>query len=202
MDIAIIGAGNVGGTLAKRFAKKGHRIYLGVRNINDTKVKTLLSNKISAHPIREAVAKADVIVTAAYPTATREIAKEMGDVSGKVIIDAMNTFRGKPSPFETTADALLVLTNCKDVVRCFNTTGWQNMKNPNYHGRKIDMFVAGDSRKGKRIAAARLAGEIGFGNVYDLGGNEQFNLMEQIVIVWVGLAQILGRNIALNILTR
>lgn len=201
MNIAIIGAGNVGGTLAKRFAEAGHRIYLGVRNVNDAKVKALLSDNISAHSIPEAVAKADVIITAAYPAATKEIAKQLGDVSDKAIIDAMNTFRGKPAPYSTTADALLAWTNCKDVVRCFNTTGWQNMENPNYHGTKIDMFIAGDSKKGKKIAT-QLAKEIGFGEIYDVGGNDQFELMEHIVIVWRGLSEVLGRDIALNILKR
>ena len=201
MKIAIIGAGNIGGNLAKGFVKAGHTIYLGVRNINDQKVQDLISKKISAHSISEAVAKANVIITAAYPQDTKEIASKFGDVSKKVIIDAMNTFRGKPESFNTTAEALLSYTNCKDIVRCFNTTGWENIKNPKYRGVKIDMFVAGDSKKGKKIAS-KLAKEIGFDSVYDLGGNDSFNLMEEIVIVWVGLAKSLGRNFALKILKR
>ena len=116
MKIAIIGAGNVGGALAKQFAKAGHSVYLGVRNIKDPKAIALLSKRISAHTISEAVAKADVIITAVYPQATKEIAKQMGNVSQKIIIDAMNTFRGKPDPYKTTAEALLAWTNCKDVV--------------------------------------------------------------------------------------
>ena len=113
----------------------------------------------------------------------------------------MNTFRGKPDPYNTTAEALLAWTNCKDVVRCFNTTGFENMANPIYKGKKIDMFVAGDSKKGKK-AATKLAKEIGFGEVFDLGGNDKFELMQQIVTVWVSLAKILGRDIALKILRR
>ena len=180
MKIAVIGAGNVGGTLAKQLAKAGHTVYLGVRNVKDSEVKALISKKISAHSITEATYKANVIVTAAYPQHTKEIAKQFGDVS---------------------KEALLTWTNCKDVVRCFNTTGFENMANPNYKGKKIDMFVAGNSKKGKKVAI-KLAKEIGFGQVYDLGGNDKFELMEQIVIVWRGLAEILGRKIALNILTR
>ncbi len=201
MKIAIIGTGNVGGTLAKQFAKAGHTIYLGVRSPKDPKVTALVSKKITAYEIPEAVEKADVIITAAYPQATKEIAKQMGNVSKKIIIDAMNTFREKPDPYKTTAEALLAWTNCKDVVRCFNTTGAENMANPNYRGTKIDMFVSGDSKKGKEMAT-RLAKDIGFGKVYDLGGCDSFELMEQIVIVWVGLAKILGRNIAFNLLKR
>lgn len=32
MKIAIIGAGNVGGTLAKQWGKKGHTILIGTKN--------------------------------------------------------------------------------------------------------------------------------------------------------------------------
>ena len=201
MKIAVIGAGNVGGTLAKRFAKAGHIVTLGVRNVDDPKVKKLISKKLSAGTVSEAAKKSDVIVTAAYPTGTRELAKALGNVKGKVIIDAMNVFRGTPKPYKTTAEALLAWTNTKDVARCFNTTGWQNMENPIYRGRGIDMFVAGDSRKAKRVAT-KLAKDIGYGTVYDLGGDESFELLEQIVIVWVSLSQRLGRDIALKILKR
>ena len=63
------------------------------------------------------------------------------------------------------------------------------------------MFIGGDSVKGKRIAT-KLARQIGFGNVYDLGGNESFELMEDIVKSWVGLTKTLKRNIAIKILKR
>lgn len=204
MKIAIIGAGDVGGTLAKRFEEVGHRVFLGVRDVNNLnpKVKKILSNKISAHSVPQAIKNADVIVTALYPSPViKQVAEQLGDVSGKVIIDAMNTFSGKPAPYTTTAEALLSWTNTKDIVRCFNTTGFKNMENPKYDGEKIDMFVGGDSIKGKRIAA-KLAKQIGFGKIYDLGGNESFELMEEIVKVWVGLTKVLGRDIAIKILKR
>lgn len=201
MKIAVIGAGHIGGTLARKFAKAGHTVFVGVRNLEDPKIEALSSKGVSAHAIPEAAQRADIIVTAVYPQATKEIAKKLGDVSKKIIIDAMNTFRGKPTPYNTTAEGLLAWTNCKDVVRCFNTTGWENIENPKYRGKKIDMFVAGDSKKGK-LVATKLAKQIGFGKVYDLGGNDKFELMEQIVIVWRGLSEILGRDSALKILKR
>ena len=37
MDIAVIGAGNVGGTLGTRWAQGGHRVAFGVRNPRDPK---------------------------------------------------------------------------------------------------------------------------------------------------------------------
>ena len=42
MKIGIIGAGDVGRTLGKEWAKRGHEIVFGVRNIQSPKVKNLL----------------------------------------------------------------------------------------------------------------------------------------------------------------
>ena len=42
MKIAIIGAGNVGGTLGLAWAAKGHDIVFGVRHPGDEKIKTLV----------------------------------------------------------------------------------------------------------------------------------------------------------------
>jgi predicted dinucleotide-binding enzyme len=39
MKIAVLGAGNVGGTLGKAFASTGHNIFFGVPNSEDKKTK-------------------------------------------------------------------------------------------------------------------------------------------------------------------
>jgi len=43
MKIAIIGIGNVGGTLGPAWVKAGHKVIYGVRDPNSEKVKTLLN---------------------------------------------------------------------------------------------------------------------------------------------------------------
>ena len=43
MEIGIIGAGNVGGTLGRRWAQAGHAVVFGVRDPNDERVRTLLA---------------------------------------------------------------------------------------------------------------------------------------------------------------
>jgi len=43
MEIGVIGAGNVGGTLGRRWAQAGHKVVFGVREPNDEKVRTLLA---------------------------------------------------------------------------------------------------------------------------------------------------------------
>jgi 8-hydroxy-5-deazaflavin:NADPH oxidoreductase len=204
MKIAIIGSGNVGGALAQGWAKAGHQITFGVRNLDEFKGNRLGEMKnISASLIGDAVAKSEVVVIAAVPQAVQAIAKSMGDVSQKIIIDTMNSVRVKPDPFTNTTEALTKMTNCKDIVKCFNTTGAENMGDPNYNGMGIDMFYSGDSDKAKQVAE-QLAKDLGFENVYNFGGSDKFNLQEQFALSWINLAMMqgYGRNFAFKIVKR
>ena len=205
MNIAIIGTGNVGGALATKWANAGHNIFLGVQDTSNFKGKDLLNNpNTTALLVQEAVQAAEVVLLATPATAAIEVAKSLGDTSDKVIIDAMNVVMGRgPAGFNNTADAILANTASKDVVKCFNTTGFNNMENTDYHGTKADMFVAGDSIKGKE-AAMKLADDAGFAACYDVGGNDKFFLIEQFANFWINLAmfQGQGREIAFKLLKR
>jgi 8-hydroxy-5-deazaflavin:NADPH oxidoreductase len=205
MKIAIIGTGNVGGALTKRLADANHTILLGVRNTDEFKGKELLnySKNISAHSIINAVEKAEVIILSVPAQFAAETAQSLGDVSGKTIIDTMNGVFMKPAGFTNTADAILANCNTTDVVKCFNTTGYENLLNPNYSDVSIDMFTAGSSEKGILIAT-QLAHDIGFKDVYHFGGNDKFNLIEQMAYCWINLAiiQKQGRNMAFKIIRR
>ncbi len=204
MTIAIIGTGNIGSTLAKKWAAAGHQILLGVRDLNNFKGKDLLAFKgISACGIAEAAQRAEVILIAAVPTAAEDIAKAMGDVSGKVIIDAMNSVRAKPAGYGNTFDAFVDLCKNAEVVKCFNSTGFENIADTNYNGTGIDMFVAGSSRKGKEVAV-QLSLDAGFAACYDFGGNDKAALLEQFALCWINLAimQGHGRNIAFKLVKR
>ncbi len=205
MKIAIIGTGNVGGALATKWANKGHEILLGVRDTSNFKGKELLSNpNTQAFSVQEAVQKAEVIVLATPAMMAVEVAASLGDTTGKVIIDTMNIVMGRgPAGYNNTADAILANTNSTDLVKCFNTTGFNNMANPNYGNEVIDAFVAGDSAKGKEIAV-QLALDAGFANCYNVGGNDKFELMEKFAFFWINLAmfQGQGREIGFKLLKR
>jgi len=204
MKIAIIGSGNVGGALAQGWAQAGHQITFGVRNKDEFKGSRLADQKnISVDTVSGAASQADVIVIAAVPQAVQAIAEALGDVSNKIIIDTMNSVRVKPEPFSNTTEALLSLTNCSDIVKCFNTTGAENMGHPVYHGKGIDMFYAGDSEKAKKVAE-QLCRDLGFENVYNFGGRAQFNLLEQFALSWINLAMMqgYGRNMAFKVVKR
>lgn len=205
MNIAIIGTGNIGTALGKSWAKAGHKIFLGVRDAENFKGKALLElPNVSVHPIADAVKNAEVILIAAVPQATADIVAAMGNVKNKIIIDAMNSVRVKPDGYNNTFEALAAMAPDAEVVKCFNTTGFENMANPVYpDGTRIDMFMAGDSKIGKEITQ-QLAKDLGFENCYDLGGNDKVALLEQFALVWINLAimQGQGRGIAFKLLKR
>lgn len=205
MKIAIIGTGNVGGALATKWSGKGHVILLGVRNTAEFKGKELLKNQnTTVHTIEEAVAQSEVILLATPAPMAVEVAKSLGDTTGKVIIDAANIVMGRgPQGYSNVADAILTNTATRDVVKCFNTTGFNNMANTNYGDTALDMFVAGDSQQGKSVAQ-QLALDAGFAACYDVGGNDKFQLMEQFAFFWINLAmfQGQGREIGFKLMKR
>lgn len=205
MKIAILGAGNVGGALAKGLENAEHDVTLGVRNVSSDKVKRVTDQHpaIKAKSVPEAVRDADVILLSLPIDSVLDVAKQCGNLSGKVVIDATNTVSQKPVPYANASEAFKALTKCDDIAKCFNSTGFENMEDPRYGEVAADMFIAGDSEKAKRIAT-QFAKEIGFGECYDFGGDDKIPLLEQFAMVWINLAifQKVGRNIAFKILKR
>ena len=203
MNIAIIGTGNVGGALATNWASKEHHIHLGVNNVQQFKGIELLKNKnTSVSSIAEAVGESDVVLIATPPTAIFDILPQLGQVSGKIIIDATNSVRQAPDPYKTVYHCLADRTDA-EVVKCFNTTGFENMLNPKYNGVAIDMFMAGDSEKAKSVAT-QLALDVGFGSCIDFGKSDKVELLEKFALSWINLAimQGHGRNMAFKVLKR
>ncbi len=203
MKKAIIGTGNVGGALATNWSKNGHEIFLGTNDVQNFKGKQLLQNEnTSVHTIAEAVGQADVVLIATPPTAIFDIIHQMGDVSGKVIIDATNAIAKSPEPYKTVYHCLVDKTNAH-VVKCFNTTGYENMLNPVYQGEPIDMFMAGDDDQAKEVAH-QLALDCGFGSCIDFGKADRVELLEKLALSWINLAifQGHGRDLAFRVVRR
>ncbi len=204
MKIATIGTGNIGGTLASHWSKAGHQIHLGVRNVDNFKGKELVQNSnVTVHTIFQAVDFSEVILVATPPQFAVDLINQMGDLDGKVIIDATNTIKTDPDQtYPTAFHALADLTKAA-IVKCFNTTGFENMDNPKIGDTFLDMFMAGDSSKAKTIAKT-LALEIGFENCYDFGGNDKVQLLEKFALCWINLSifQKMGRGIGFKLLKR
>ena len=204
MTIAIIGAGNVGGALAAQWQKAGHDILIGARNVSSPKIQQISAAlplaKITG--IREAAQAADVILVATPPQFAEELSSQMGGLNGKVLIDATNSVRTRPEHYPTAWHAFTALTGAQ-TVKCFNTTGFENMQNPSYGGLALDMFMSGDSAQAKAVAR-QLALDAGFAECYDFGGADKVALQEQFALAWINLAimQGMGRNVGFKLLKR
>ncbi|MDX1959636.1 MAG: NAD(P)-binding domain-containing protein [Leptospiraceae bacterium] len=206
MKIAIIGAGNVGGALAKNWKAKGHNVCLGVRNPESSKLKIVLDSfpEMEVRTIEEAILQSEVIVLATPSKAAKEIAESIKDlVKDKIIIDTMNSVGSAPEGFKNTFELIHSITKSNSIVKCFNSTGAENMGNPKYPDSSIDMFMAGSNESAKAIVRT-LALDAGFAECYDFGGNEQVQILENFALVWINLAmkQGMGRNFGFKILKR
>lgn len=205
MTIAIIGSGNVGGALAQSFIKAKHTVLMGVRlPLSDKSLKlATVIGEDRFTSVEYAAKQADVIIITTPPEAVLSLMPQLGDITNKIIVDATNSVRTKPEGYPTAYHAIKEKTGSDRVVKCFNTTGFENMLNPVYNGEGIDMFCAGNNKEAKQTAA-QLATDIGFATCYDFGGDDKVQLLEQLALSWINLAimQGHGRNLAFKLIRR
>lgn len=209
MKIAVIGTGNVGRTLGVSWANKGHQLIFGSRDPHSEKVKEILAAagpNANAAGIAEAGAVADVIVLATPWDILPQIVETLGDVAGKIVVDATNPigpgFQLAVGTTTSGAEQVAGWAKGARVVKAFNTTGWENMADPIYHGEPITMFICGDDAAAK-TAVAGLAEDLGF-EVADSGPLATARYLEPLAMIWIHLAivQKQGRQVALKIVKR
>ncbi len=205
MKIAVIGAGNVGAALGKGWLKAGHDLVFGVRDAQSPKTIKALGQIPGAllKPVAEAAHWAETLVLAVPPDAVLALIPQLGDLTHKTVIDATNAVRVRPEPFQTAYHALQAMGKAAHVVKCFNSTGAENLADPVYQGSGIDMFMAGDSSQGL-LVAEQLAKDLGFANCHRFGGSDKVLLLEQFALCWINLAigQGHGRGVAFRLLNR
>ena len=206
MNIAIIGAGNVGGALGKSWAKAGHTIIFGVRDPAGGKTKPPLAEiggAASSRVVPDAVRGADVIVLATPWNAVPDVINAMGDVRGKIIIDCTNPLslnsEGSLSlavgSTTSGAEEVARLATGARGVKAFNTYGWENFADASYPGYgdiKPMMFYCSDDDEAK-VMVAKLATDIGFEPV-DTGGLGMARSLEPLALMWIRLSIRDGRN--------
>ena len=202
MKIAIIGAGNVGGTLGARWAKNGHPVTFGVRNLGDAKLKKLLHDAGSnarAATIGEAVKDASVVLLATPWEGAQSSIHAAGSLKGKILIDATN-----PLTMDTEGLRLVLghTTSAGEqvaswatgarVVKAFNTTGAKNLADPKLGSQSASMFVCGDDAQA-RATVMKLAEELGFEAV-DCGALSSARYLEPMAMLWIHRCVGLGRG--------
>ena len=86
MQIAIIGAGNVGAGLARGWTRAGHKVVFGLR---DAQKHRALVEALGAEACApdQAAARGDVVVLALPWDGIAATLAGLGDLAGKVVID-------------------------------------------------------------------------------------------------------------------
>jgi len=212
MDIAIIGAGNVGAALGTNWARKGHTVRFGVRSPKAEKVQAVLKPigaKASAMSPAEAAAASDFVLLATPWKATEAVVRSLGNLSGKIILDATNPLAmsggvlGLEIGHSTSGgEKVQSWASGASVFKTLNTTGFGNMARPLYGDMRSVMFVAGDDTVDKP-KVMHLIGQLGF-EVIDAGPLRNARLLEAHAMLWIDLSlnRGLGRDWAFGILRR
>lgn len=202
MNIGIIGAGSVGGTLGKRWAAAGHRVAFGSRNPDSPKMREL-----GAVPFPDAVAASEVVVLATPWEAAQQALEQAGALAGKILIDATNPLLPGLGGLEigTTTSAAEQVARWAPgahVVKAFNTIGYNIMENPRFGHDAAVLFYCGNDAASKQ-AVHQLASDLGFDPV-DAGPLTQARVLEPFALLWISLAYQagLGREIGFRLLRR
>ncbi|MGL5806677.1 MAG: NADPH-dependent F420 reductase [Xenococcaceae cyanobacterium] len=91
MKIGIIGSGNIGGTLGKHWAKAGHEVMFSSRHPEELEAMAKQANALVG-TIEEAASFGDVILLAIPFGNIPEIARQVGSLQNKILIDATNPY--------------------------------------------------------------------------------------------------------------
>jgi predicted dinucleotide-binding enzyme len=200
MKIAMIGTGRVGAVLGRRWARGGHQVVFGSRRPDADDVKGLVASAgatASAALPAEAAADADVVALATPGDVAVRAASALGDLAGKVLIDATNPILPALAGLsvgtdDSAAERIARAVPGARVVKAFNTTGSGNMDDPVYEAGRLAMFLCGDDAEAKGIATG-LAEALGF-EVVDCGPLESARWLEPMAMLWVTLAYGLGNG--------
>lgn len=205
MRIAVLGAGNVGGTLGRAWLGAGHQVVFGVRDAHSQKEATLAAETGAVVTgFAEAVEGADVVVLAVPFRAVDGVLQKTGPLHGKVVVDTTNhldwTYGLRVATERSAAEEIQDMIPTARIVKAFNTIGYEHMADPVFAGVPADMFVCGND-EAARSRVMSLAGDLGFEPV-DAGGLSHARALEHLAVLWIFLATSggQGRDIAFKLL--
>ena len=179
MKIGIIGAGNIGGTLARRLSELGHQV--SIANSRGPETLAALANEIGAKAVTvEEAARAGDVVVVSIPlrnVARLPIGLFDGVPASVVVADTGNYYPrqrdGRIDSIENGVTESRWVSNQlgRPVVKVFNSIYAQHLAEfgkPKGASGRFALPVAGDDKRAKDIII-RLLDELGFDGV-DAGG--------------------------------
>jgi len=191
LDLTVIGTGNIGATLARRWADAGHRITIGARDPDAERVRSLvaeLGGEATADALSEAVARADAVLVATPGDAVPEIAATLSPaLDGAVVLDATNHMGGESLHH---MDDWARHAPGASVYRAFNTLGWENFADPDHEGVVPDLLYCGP--EAGRDVVERLIRDVGLRPML-LGDADQADVLDGATRLWFALVFGQGR---------
>lgn len=207
MQIAVLGTGTVGRTLAGRFDQLGHDVTLGTRDVELTRGREDYTAWAGEHPgvalasFADAAGAAEVVVNCLPGSTTLDVLRRVGssNLTGKVLLDVSNPLDGSvgfPPKLFTTSDDSLGEQVQRDhpgarVVKTLNTLTADLMVHPEALGESTTVFVSGDDAAAKQVVTGLLR-ELGHDDVLDLGGIETARGPEMYLPLWLRTMGALG----------
>ncbi len=178
MKIGIIGAGNIGGNLAKLFADAGHEVAIsnsrGAETLDELSKK--IGNNVNPMEVEDAAKFGEIVLVAIPFKEYKTLPAEA--LADKIVIDAENYYPDRDGIIEEIesgkiTSSELVAEHLKDskIVKAFNTIWSEHLKTQGdkdlpFEDRRV-IFVCGDDSDAKHTVS-KLIREIGFG-AYDTG---------------------------------
>ncbi len=189
MNIAVIGSGVTVAEYGIRYALAGHDVFIALQGNDAGRVNKILApyDNIVACSIENAAAVADLIVIASQPKDVREIAYWLGDVRGKVIIDATANIHTTTDEQINTAGAIKAITGSQHIVKVFSTRGYEILLKPLFRQQNVQLILVGDSKKAKEITKI-LTTDLGVNDFIDMGADEALPLFDELTKCWRTLA--------------
>ena len=175
MKIGIIGAGHIGGTLARRLTQLGHDVTVANSRGPETLKDLAAETGVRAATVEEAANDKEVVIVTIPEKAVPELPKGLFGAN-TVVVDTGNYYPrrdGKIAEIEsgTTESRWVSQQLGRPVVKAFNTIYAKHLLEngrPPRDGERIALPVAGDDPNAKAVVS-RLIDELGFDAV-DTGG--------------------------------
>ena len=180
MDVAVIGAGRIGGGIARQLRAAGHRVTLAFAR--DQERLQALADELGATTAtpREAVAGAEVVVLSVPWSTLPDAIDAMGPLGGKIVVDTTNQYGAPPLPADGQTAASLNRDRLPGTryTKSFNTltAAFQAEAATRQGAERVVQWLCGDDDGAKELVSGLIA-EMGYVPV-DMGGTATCQAME------------------------
>jgi predicted dinucleotide-binding enzyme len=182
MKIGVIGAGRIGGNVARQALRAEHEVKVSFSREPSTlsNLARELGERASSGTPGEAVEFGDVVVVSVPWDAIPQALEQAGDLGGKVVVDTTNQFGSgpMPSPGQTAAAFNAQRMRGARYVKSFNTltSGFQAQAAGRSGEERVVQWMCGDDASAKELVGT-LIEDMGYVPV-DLGGTATCSVME------------------------